>query len=174
MNPVDTHTLGEALRSVMRRVPSPVTVVTAALGDEVRGVTIGSFTSVSLAPPLVSFNVQRGSQMEPFVRGAARLNVHVLGEDQAGLGLFFAQPNTDGSEALAAVPHYLDLTGTPVLLHALAVLHCRPYELVEAGDHVLVLAEVEAVDGPAEGDPLVYVDRAFHTVGEVRSAADEG
>ncbi|RMF51994.1 MAG: flavin reductase, partial [Bacteroidetes bacterium] len=45
---------GEALRGAMRLVPSPVTVVTARSGEAIRGITIGSFTSVSLEPPLIS------------------------------------------------------------------------------------------------------------------------
>ena len=69
---------GETLRQVMRRVPSPVTVVTAASAEEVRGITIGSFTSVALEPPLVCFNVNHAAEMHNLPLAAPRYAVQVL------------------------------------------------------------------------------------------------
>ncbi|NNE36302.1 MAG: flavin reductase, partial [Rhodothermales bacterium] len=65
----------------MRRVASPVTVVTAGRGDEARGITIGSFTSASLDPPLITFNLSRRARMHSLLPRTDRFVVHVLGDD---------------------------------------------------------------------------------------------
>jgi flavin reductase (DIM6/NTAB) family NADH-FMN oxidoreductase RutF len=148
--------LGESLRVAMRRVPSPVVVVTAADAEDARGITIGSFTSVSLDPPLISFNVGKEARMYPLIMRADRFLVHILSEAQADLGNHFAVPDLSGAEQFAPVPHHIDAAGTPVLDAVLAVLHCRPYAFVEAGDHAIVVGEVLDVDEGATGRPILY------------------
>lgn len=155
---------GAVLRGVMRRLPSPVTVVTAANGEEARGITIGSFTSVSLEPPLISFNVEREAQMHDVLTSAARFAVHFLSEEQAPLCTRFARPDCSGAEQFAEVAHAFDGHGTPLLEGVLAILHCRPYAALEAGDHTIVVGEVVAVEAYAEGAPLLYYNRTFCSV----------
>lgn len=161
----DTNVDGGRLRAVMRRVPSPVTVVTAAARGEVRGITIGSFTSVSLDPPLVSFNVGREAQMHGVITSAERFAVHVLSEAQAHLSDHFAFPHRTGAEQFADVRHEVDAYGTPVLDGVLAVLYCRPYAFFEAGDHSVVIGEVMDVEADAEGGPVLYYNRSYRGVG---------
>ncbi|GAB5521207.1 MAG: flavin reductase family protein [Rhodothermales bacterium] len=156
----------DALRVVMRSVPSPVTVVTATTGDEVRGMTIGSFTSVSLEPPLISFNVQRIARMSAVLEGASHFSVHILGVDQASLSNHFAIPDVDGIAQFANVLHRVDEHGVPILDDALARLDCVPFAIHPAGDHILMLGEVTHVVEPTEGEkPLLYFDRAYRKIG---------
>ena len=159
----DPLNVGEALRRVMRRVPSPVTVVTAAWDGERYGATIGSFTSVSLAPPLVSFNLQHGSSLRMALEAGAPFAVHVLRDDQADLAARFARPD------LAMPERFDELTqddedGVPVL-PCLARVRGRVHTRMAAGDHLLVLADVVGAEEPGEGEPLLYLDRAFRRVG---------
>lgn len=162
MNRVD----GEQLRAVMRRVPSPVTVVTARGEEEMRGITIGSFTSTSLNPPLISFNVEREAQMHDVLAGAERYAVHVLRVDQAYLSNHFAVPDRTGAEQFEKVSYHTDDDGTPVLDGVLAVLHCRRYAAYEAGDHSIFVGEVEAIEAAEEAAPLLYFNRSYRSVGE--------
>lgn len=157
---------GEMLRSVMRHVPSPVTVVTAAAPDDARGITIGSFTSVSLDPALISFNVEKAAQMHALITQADRFAVHILREDQADLSNHFAIPDLPGTMQFQGVAHRRDTHGTPLLDGALAILHCRPHAFHDAGDHTLVLGEVLAIDQAEDGTPLVYFDRTYRSIGE--------
>ena len=154
--------LADALRAVMRRVPSPVTVVTAAHEGGRVGATIGSFTSVSLAPPLVSFNLQHGSSLRRALEAGAPFAVHVLGADQADLARRFAAPDLPAAERFGAFTD-ADDDGVP-RLPALARLRGRVHATVSAGDHLLVIADVVATEGPGVGTPLVYLDRAFGVV----------
>lgn len=157
---------GERLRAVMRRLPSPVTVVTVQGEREMRGITIGSFTSTSLDPPLISFNVEQAAQMHDVLVGATHYAVHLLGVDQAHLSDHFAMPERTGAEQFASVAFHRDARGTPVLDDVLAVLHCTHYAVYEAGDHSIFVGEVVEVEEGWPGEPLVYFNRAYRRVGE--------
>ena len=149
----------------MRRVPSPVTVVTAAGPDEVRGITIGSFTSVSLAPPLISFNVDHAAQMHDLIVAAERFAVHILADTQAHLSNHFAVKDRSGAEQFSSVAFRADAHGTPILEGALTVFHCTRFAVYPAGDHSLVLGQVYRIDEQADGAPILYFDRSYRTVG---------
>lgn len=155
---------GESLRRVMRTLPSPVVVVTACGAEEARGVTIGSFTSVSLAPPLVSFNVDRASQMHGVLEEAAHFAVHLPRPEQSGLCARFARPKLSGEEQLRGVAHTRDASGTPILEEVRAVLYCRRYRRFPAGDHTIVVGEVMEVEERAGERPLLYHDRAYRSL----------
>jgi flavin reductase (DIM6/NTAB) family NADH-FMN oxidoreductase RutF len=159
---------GDVLRAFMRHVASPVTVVTLAHGGERRGVTIGSFTSLSLDPPLVSFNVQKSAQSHALLLGGSPFAVHVLADDQGALSTHFSNPKLGEAQQFAGVDMQTDAeTGLPLLRGTLGALICRPYALHEAGDHTLVIGEVErVVPGATQASPLLYVSRAYHRVGE--------
>lgn len=157
---------GQALRQVMRRVPTPVTVVTAAGPEEPRGITIGSFTSVSLDPPLVSFNVEKKAQMHEVLASADRFVVHLLGDEQAHLSNHFALPGLSGDEQFFSIPHRLDEHGIPLLEDALVRFHCRRYACYEAGDHSIFVGEVLRLEDGRTGRALLYHDQAYHRIGE--------
>lgn len=161
---------GETLRQVMRRVPSPVTVITAADEDEARGITIGSFTSVALEPPLICFNVNHDAQMHDVILDASRFAVHILGEEQAPLANHFAVPDLSGAEQLRAVPHVIDEHGTPVLDDAAAVLHCVHHDVFTAGDKSIIVGRVVDVHVADDRGAVLYYKRTYRGVGgELRS-----
>lgn len=156
---------GEGLRSVMRRVASPVTVITVAEANGYRGITIGSFTSVSLEPPLISFNVQRDAALHAyFLREGNRFAVNILGDAQGILSDRFAIPDRSGLLQFEGVGHHLDDTGLPLLDGSVATLVCSVYACYPAGDHSLVLGEVETVHQGSATQPLLYYDRSYRTV----------
>ena len=157
---------GWSLRSVMRRVPSPVTVVTAATAQEARGITIGSLTSVSLDPPLICFNVNHEARMHGVITTVQHFAVHIVTEDQVPLCHRFAQPDLTGAEQFEKVGYTLDEQGVPVLEDVLAVLHCQRHADFEAGDHSIVVGRVVDIEESGSGRPLVYHQRAYREVGE--------
>lgn len=152
-------------RASMRRVPSPVVVVTAQGPREARGITIGSFSSVALEPPLVSFNVARESRMYEVMEGCERFAVHVLGENQAHLAKQFAVPNLSGSKQFEAVPHTRDAHGTPILEGGSAVLHCQPHDSLPAGDHRLYVGLVLEVEERPDQGAVIYYKSGYRGVG---------
>jgi flavin reductase (DIM6/NTAB) family NADH-FMN oxidoreductase RutF len=149
----------------MRRVPSPVVVVTARGEDEARGITIGSFTSVALDPPLVSFNVGRASRMHEVMETCSRFVVHVLSEEQVHLAKRFAVPGLTGEEQFEAVSHGRGEDGTPLLDDVTARLYCRPHDSILAGDHTLYVGLVVDVERPLDQGAVLYYQSTYRGVG---------
>lgn len=162
---------GSTFRAVMRRVPSPVVVVTApGIDAPGRGITIGSFTSVALEPPLISFNVARDASMHAVMQACDRFAVHVLGEGQAYLAKQFAVPDITGEEQFDSVPHQIDPHGVPIIEGTGVVLHCVPHDEVEAGDKTLFIGRVVDVEENADDGAVLYYQRSYRGVGsELRS-----
>ncbi len=164
--PVD----GRTFRALMRRVPSPVVVITAQGPNEARGITIGSFSSVSLNPPLVSFNVARDARMYDVMEGCSRYAVHVLGEGQAYLAKQFAVPGLTGAEQFESIPHRRDPYGTPVLKGVTAIFHCEPHDSLSVEDHVIYVGRVVDLEEPSDSGAVLYYRQSYRGVGsELRS-----
>ncbi|MFN3597834.1 MAG: flavin reductase family protein, partial [Rubricoccaceae bacterium] len=158
---------GEALRVALRRMASPVVVVTTEGARGPRGATIGSFTSVSLAPPLVSFNVTRRTQLHTALAEASVFAVHLLAADQAALAAHFALPDQSGAAQFAPFEHVRHAGRPPLLAGTLGVLVCRPAGRFEAADHTVMLGEVtEIVPGREDAPPLLYYAQSYRGVGE--------
>jgi flavin reductase (DIM6/NTAB) family NADH-FMN oxidoreductase RutF len=165
---------GSVFRTTMRRVPSPVVVVTATGRrdgrTETRGITIGSFTSVALDPPLVSLNVARESRMYEVMETCSRFAVNVLGEGQAHLAKRFAVPGLSGEEQFEAVSYVRDAHGTPMLDGVSARLHCTIHDSMPAGDKVLYVGLVVEVDEQPDDGAVLYYQSGYRGVGsELRS-----
>jgi flavin reductase (DIM6/NTAB) family NADH-FMN oxidoreductase RutF len=143
----------DLFRAVLRRQANSVVVITAAGASPV-GFTATSFTSVSALPPLVSFNLDRGSSSWPAVEAAAHVAVHLLGHHHEQLARRFA---TSGIDRFAETPWTPGPYGVPLLNGVPAWLVARVVHRIPAGDHAIVLAEplqgAHVDDVPA---PLVY------------------
>ncbi len=163
----------EGLRQAMRQVPSPVSVVTASDGrGEIRGITIGSFTSASLSPPLLSFNISREAGIYDLLTRADRFALHVLHEGQAHLSDRFATPDMPGGEQFRGVDYRVDAQGLPLLADALATFLCIRHAAYDAGDHAILLGRVTDIREAAAGRrPLVYFDRSYRRVGKAAQPA---
>lgn len=164
--PVSVDSDGEGLRDAMRRMASPVVVVTAEPeGQPPRGATIGSFTSLALSPPLVSFNVTKGSRIHATLSAAERFAVHLLAFDQAGLAARFADPDLDSDAQFAAFEVTRDGSGAPPILDGgLGVLLCSHAHRMDAGDHTVFVGRVTDVLPGRDARPLVYHAREYGTV----------
>ncbi len=148
-------------RRVLGRLPTGVTVVTAAPDDHPAGMTIGSFFSVSLDPPLVGFCAGMGSTSWPLIEPAGVFAVNVLGADQAGLSNHFASPAADRFDEVPwrPGPH----TGSPLLDGVIAHIECRTHETFAAGDHWIVVGHVLDLAVGHDGPPLVFLGGTYGT-----------
>jgi len=158
---VQTVVEPRVLRSVLGRFATGVAVVTAQTmqGDPL-GMTVNSFSSVSLEPPLVLFCVNRDSRLYPAFTNTAAFAVNILTEAQQALSRRFARP---GLDRFGTLPHATGHSGVPVLPDSLAVVECATDSVAAAGDHAIVVGRVVAVS--AEGErtvqPLVFFDGAY-------------
>jgi flavin reductase (DIM6/NTAB) family NADH-FMN oxidoreductase RutF len=142
-------------RKVLGHFPTGVTVVTG-LDPEGRptGLTIGSFTSVSLDPPLVGFLPGRSSTSWPAIEPSGRFCVNVLGADQAELCWRFAKESAGRFDEIDWVPAP---SGAPILPGTVAWIDCTIEQVYEMGDHWFVLGRVtELAHADEVDDAMVF------------------
>lgn len=149
------------LINVMRQIPFPVTIVTASNGTSARGITIGSFTSLSMEPPLISFNVEKESQMHEVLQESSSFVVQIPHADQQELCTRFALPDQSDEEQFDGLAYRLSEKGVPVLDDVVAVLECTPYKQVEAGDHTLIIGKVERVEILKNDPAILYLNGVY-------------
>jgi flavin reductase (DIM6/NTAB) family NADH-FMN oxidoreductase RutF len=140
-------------RQVLGHFPTGVTVITAAPGGEPVGMAVGSFSSVSLDPPLVAFFAGRGSSSWPKIEAAGAFCVNILAEDQEEISRRFASKEEDKFAGLGWSPA---TSGSPVLDRVLAWIDCDIESVIEAGDHFGVLGRVRELEVGHDGSPLVF------------------
>jgi len=155
-----------ALKNIMRRIPYPVTIVTAAFADSKRGITIGSFTSLSLDPPLISFNVGRESQMHELIINTGHFAVHIPDAGQENLCNRFAIPDLTDQQQFEDVKHEMHSLGVPLIKDVSAVLICKSHSIVEAGDHSLVIGEIVESDQFKQDPAIIYFDGRYYELEE--------
>lgn len=151
----------EQLRRAMRAWSSGVTIVTTAHEGDHYGMTVGSFTSVSLEPPLIIISLDSESRTRRLVSASGAFAVSILAANQSGLSDRFAgrlDPEQDRFEGLKTGTL---VTGSPLLDGALAGLDCRVRQEIPVGMNTLFLAEVVAARGNGEGEPLLYHNRRY-------------
>lgn len=150
------------LRRVLGHVPTGVCVVTTTRDGMPVGSTVGSFTSVSLDPPLIAFFSKHSSDVLAAIRRQGSFAVNVLAADQPDVCQVFARK---GVERFEQVRWQLGPRQHPHLHQALAVLECDVETVADAGDHAMVLGRVRQLEvlRPAVG-PLVFWTGALHGI----------
>jgi flavin reductase (DIM6/NTAB) family NADH-FMN oxidoreductase RutF len=146
-----------SLRTCLGRFATGVAVVTFESDNGPRGITVNSFTSVSMSPPLVLVSVARAARSHDALRGRA-FCVNVLGAEQEPVARLFA-----GSEQRSAQSVWHEGPIAPRLAGVLAHLECRPWRDYDGGDHTLFLGEVAGFDY-RDGDALGYHSSRFTSI----------
>jgi flavin reductase (DIM6/NTAB) family NADH-FMN oxidoreductase RutF len=151
-------------RRALGQFATGIVVITAkdAEGRGV-GVTVNSFTSVSLEPPLVSFCLDRSALSFSSFSRAEVFAVNILAEDQREISQSFAR--STGADKFAGVEVTEAACGTPMIGGCLAWLRCRRHAIVEAGDHNIILGEVTDLVLGREAPPLLYFRGRYATLG---------
>jgi flavin reductase (DIM6/NTAB) family NADH-FMN oxidoreductase RutF len=135
-----------------------VAVITAVAPDGRRaGLTVNSFASVSLNPPLVLWSLGVHSPSMDIFQEATHFAIHVLGSHQEPLARQFARPAED---KFAGVEWMAGLGGAPLIADAVAVFQCRTADRYYGGDHVIFLGGVESYSYD-EREPLMCSRGAF-------------
>ena len=140
------------LRRVAGYFATGVAVVTSERDRAPCGLTVNSFTSLSLDPPLVLVCFDRGARSLPCVDVAGRFAVNVLAEGQEDLSRLFASKEEQKFTTVRTRP---GATGLPLLVGAHAYLECTVTERHDGGDHVIFIGRVDAVSA-GEGRPLLF------------------
>ena len=140
-----------AFRRTLGMFATGVTVLTTRAGDQVHGMTVNAFMSVSLRPPLVLVSIDRRARLSNMLHEGTRFGVNVLEAGQAALSDHFAGRPVEG----APEPRFELVHDTPLVEGALAHLVARFVRSYWGGDHSLFLGQVEFARY-GEGEPLLF------------------
>ncbi len=152
----------ENLRSVLRRWASGVTVVTSCDGEQLHGMTVSSFASISLAPPLVLVSLEQSTRTHSLVSKSSVFAVSILAQDQAEISDLFAGRVPDEADRVAEIAHWQAPSGSPIVEGCLAYLDCEVVAAHDAGTHSIFVGQVSTARVERDDLPLLYHNRMYH------------
>lgn len=152
-----------ALRNAFGHYTTGVVVVTTATPDGQKvGVTVNSFTSVSLDPPLVLFCLLNSAKAYPVWKQARRFTMNILTAEQQRVSNAFARPSS--TSPWDAVAHAAGANGCPLIAGAAASLECELHEHFPGGDHLILVGRVTTVHSEeSQGTPLAFYRGKYGT-----------
>jgi flavin reductase (DIM6/NTAB) family NADH-FMN oxidoreductase RutF len=160
---LSTAASAEAFREACARFATGVAVATVAASDGTpHGLTVSSFTAVSIEPPLILVCIDYACTFLEHFRASTHFGVNVLAESQKELSVIFAEKpegRFDGVEWYRS-----ESGGVPFLRNCLTNIECRVSSIVEAGDHAIFLAQVIEANS-RDGEPLLYFNRDYRSLG---------
>ena len=154
-----------AFRSVCATFPSGVTVVTRLRDGRPYGMTVSSFTSVSLHPPLVLICIDKEAGFSHGLSHGLPFIVNVLSEEQQELAKRFA--NRREEDRFSGVAWSAAWADVPRLEATVATVGCSVDQIVEAGDHLVLIGAVQILERHM-GRPLVWCERDYHCLPRIK------
>lgn len=145
-------------RQVLGHFPTGVTVITTVSKGTPIGLTIGSFTSVSLDPPLVMFCVDKSSTSWAKIEQSGTFCVNILSDEQEQMSRVFASRAAD---KFSRVHWRASPTGSPLIDGTLAWIDCQVEAVHAAGDHLIVIGRVCDIDATDRGGPLLFFKGSY-------------
>lgn len=158
------NTVEEDLKGIMNDLPVPVAIVTAAFGSEKRAVTISSFTSHSMRPALVTFNIDCTTQFCSIIKKASHFAVHFPSLRHADLCRQFARKGLSSEEQFRGVDFFDNEYGSPVIKSIASAIYCSLNDVIEVGDHLILVGRVLQAYKSDVDPQLLYHQRSFVTL----------
>jgi len=151
----------EQLRHAMRAWTTGVTVVTAIHDGQQYGMTVNSFTSISLDPPLVSLALKKLTHTHELIEKSGEFAVTILAADQKELSDRFAGKHPEIKDRFEGILTETLAINAPLLKGGTAYFNCRVMNSIPLGENTLFVAEVVAAQSEGNGEPLVYHNRVY-------------
>ncbi|HXH09666.1 MAG TPA: flavin reductase family protein [Alphaproteobacteria bacterium] len=146
----------EEYRRLIGCFATGVTVITAARGEEVRGMTANAVTSLSLEPLLLLVCVDKRTITHQFLEEAQHFAVNILAEDQEQVSRALASRDSEDARRLIGYRYRPGQTGAPILEDCLAYVECRITEVISGGDHSIFIGQVESGEIMRDVPPLLF------------------
>ena len=157
-------TKSDLLRKAMRFWATGVTIVTAAHEGIQHGMTVSSFTSVSLDPPQVLISLAMNARTHDLITHSRNFGLTILDSSQQEICDRFAGRVPDDMDRLNGLETITLVSGAPLLKQGLAHLDCHVITTVGSGTHTIFIAEVLAAQSGEDGEPLLYFNRAYQKI----------
>jgi flavin reductase (DIM6/NTAB) family NADH-FMN oxidoreductase RutF len=152
------------LKRIAAQFAAGVTVVTTRHEDRLHGLTVSAYLTVSWQPPLAAIAIDSLSQSCDLIIASGLFAVNVLSDRQEFLAERFAGRAPLVNARFDGVLHHFEATGAPILDGTLAWLDCRVEQVIDAGDHSLLVGRVVALGEGAPGNALVYFARRYRSL----------
>jgi len=146
----------EKFKKLLSQFPAGATVVTFKDGDRFGGLTVTSFCSVSLHPPLVLICIDKKTRSHDPLQAAGAYAVNICSAEMEEVARDFSRRDVNKADLFGKVGHTVSPLGSPLLDKAAAHLDCKTIDVHEAGDHSIFIAAVESGDWNDDVDTLVY------------------
>ncbi len=154
------------LRLVMRKWASGVSVVTSHFERIKHGMTVSSFTSVSLTPPLITISLMKSSRTLDLVRQSGSFGITILTRQQEEISKIFAGQVSESDDRFSGIDTFTLLTGAPMIANGLAFFDCKISEILDFDTNTLIIGEVIATKLGDQNDPLLYFDQHYRELQE--------
>lgn len=155
----------EELRVAMRNWASGITIVTAEHDGNRHGMTVSSFTSLSLDPALLSVSLYNTSRTHGLVSAAGKFGVTILAADQEDVSNTFAGRVPDTEDRFADCDVEYLTSQIPYIKGGLSFLECKVYQTIPVGSNTLFIGEILAIKAVEDGNPLLYFNQKYSKVG---------
>lgn len=163
-NEAQENVTPEDLRVVMRQWVTGVTIVTSVHDGIRHGMTVSSFTSVSLEPPIVTVSLENQSRTHHLVSESGVFAITFLSSKQKEISERFAGKKTEYTDRFSGLATWTFRTGAPLLGEGLAFLDCQVLAAYTFGANTLFIGKVLAAKLGEKGDPLIYHNRHYHSL----------
>lgn len=155
------------LKEVMRHWTTGVSIVSGAFEGMIHGMTVNSFTSISLDPPMIVVTLAKNTRTHQLVQDSGKFGVSLLQADQYELSDIFAGRVPEGGNRFEGIEVVYLETDIPLIKSALAWIECEVVQLFDMPASTMFLGRVTAsATEPSGGSPLVYYNRAYHILGD--------
>ena len=147
----------DEFRNAMRHLTGGVSVITAARGDDISGMTVTSVASLAVDPPTLTVAINRNASTLPLIRRYGAFGVNILSGEQAGVAeRFTGKDGHKGAERFAGSSWTIGAFGVPLLRDALVAIGCEAEELIERHSHVIALGRVVHLAASEGNAALAY------------------
>jgi flavin reductase (DIM6/NTAB) family NADH-FMN oxidoreductase RutF len=131
-----------AKKTALRMIPYGIYVLTADAGGQIAAATVNWVTQTAFAPPLVAVGVKADSGSYATLKKAGSFALNMLGKGQQGIAFTLFKPAQVEAGKISGEPYRKGTTGAPILTNAVACVECKVAEIIERGDHHVVIGEV--------------------------------
>lgn len=143
-------------KQAMAKFATGITIVTIEDGEEIKGMTVNAFMSISLTPNLIAVSIDENASLYHKILEKKQFGISIITNEQKDLSLIFSRQK-EQTEPI----DFQMLDGNPVINHSLAQLSCYVKQQTKAGDHMILIAEVTDLK-INEGKPLIYFNSNYH------------
>lgn len=151
----------QQFKNVMARIPSAVAVITSKSEAGFHGITVSSFGSLSLDPPLVFMSISKENNSHERLINADSYVINVLARKHTFYAEQFSGQTPLADLEFSRVAHRIGTLGIPKIDGCLSWIECRHWQHYPGGDHTIFVGEIVDLELGEADDPLVYFDREF-------------